>query len=100
MSARITAAAMTALAIGACATAEPKIPVRGATPGYTCTNGGLDQFVGRQATQDLGAEMLRASGSRILRWVRPGMAVTMEFSPERLTVHLDEAGRISGASCG
>lgn len=85
--------------LAACATAEP-IPVHGATPGYTCSDAGLEQFTGRAATQELGAEMLRVSGARTLRWVLPGMAVTMEFSPERLTVHLDSAGRVDRATCG
>ena len=95
--AAIGAAAATAL--GACATADP-IPMHRDTGAYTCQDSSLQQFVGQPATQEVGAQMLRASGARTVRWVRPGMAVTMEFSPERLTVHLDEAGRVQSASCG
>ncbi len=98
MSAPITIATAATLAVSACAAAGP--PQHGATPGYVCSNDGLDRFVGRQASQELGAEMVRTSGARTLRWVPPGTMVTMEFSPERLTVHLDEAGRVQSARCG
>ena len=39
-------------------------------------------------------------GARTLRWVGYGMAVTMDFSPHRLTVYLDKANRVERASCG
>jgi len=94
-----TALTMAAMALTSCATAEP-IPVHGATPGYTCHAIDISQFAGQQATSELGAAMLRASGARTIRWVYPGQAITMEFSAERLTVHLDSAGRVEGASCG
>jgi len=89
------------LALSACATAAPpsEPPVDG-TSGYACRSEGLDRFVGQPATQALGAEMLRVSGARALRWVGHGMAIAMEFSPERLTVHLTPDNRVERASCG
>jgi hypothetical protein len=84
----------------ACSTAPAVIPVHGETPGYICRNDGLDRFAGRPATSELGAEMLAASGSRTLRWVRFGAMITMEFSPSRLTVRLDQQNRIASATCG
>lgn len=99
MNARIALSAM-AVAISACATVEPMPAPPGALPGSTCANAGLEQFQGQPGTQELGAEMLRVSGARTLRWVRPGMAVTMDFRADRLTVHLDSAGRVEHASCG
>jgi hypothetical protein len=99
MSIRIAVAAGAVLAAAACATVQP-IPRHGGSSGYVCNNSGLDRFVGQPATSEVGAEMLRASGARIIRWVRPGQAITMEFSAERLTVHLDANGRVERASCG
>lgn len=99
MSSRIGAATAIALAVSACATAQP-IPPHGGSSGYVCNNSGLGRFVGQPATSEVGAEMLRASGARTIRWVRPGQAITMEFSAERLTVHLDANGRVESASCG
>ena len=44
--------------------------------------------------------MLAATGARILRWVPKGGMVTMDFSPDRLTVQLDGANRVETARCG
>jgi hypothetical protein len=98
MNVRIAIAATCALASASCATAE-QIPVRGETPGYTCSNANIQQFVDRQATAELGAEMLRVSGAGTLRWVPHGAAITMEFRSDRLTVFLDTANRVERLSC-
>ena len=66
----------------------------------TCRNDALAQFTGQTASEDLGRQMLRASGARIIRWVPKGGVVTMDFSPERITVQLDGSNRIERASCG
>ena len=66
----------------------------------TCQNEALAQFTGQTASEELGRQMLRASGARILRWVPKGGVVTMDFSPERITVQLDGANRVERASCG
>ena len=65
-----------------------------------CRNEALSQFTGQPATQELGERMLRASGARTIRWVPQGGVVTMEFSPERITVLLDSSNRVERASCG
>ena len=77
------------------ATADNPPPITG-----TCHNEALDQFTGQPASQELGARMLAASGARILRWVPKGGVVTMDFSPERITVLLDGSNRVERASCG
>ena len=66
----------------------------------TCRSGSLAQFTGQPASQELGARMLAASGAKIIRWVPKGGAVTMDFSPNRLTVQLDGSNRVEHASCG
>ena len=66
----------------------------------SCRNEGLDRFVGRKADQALGAELLKASGAKTLRWGPPGSAMTMDFRPDRLTVSYDEALMVTRASCG
>jgi len=38
--------------------------------------------------------------SQVMRVLRPGMAVTMDFSAERLNIEVDTSGRISRVSCG
>lgn len=45
--------------------------------------------------------MLSVSGARIIRWVRIGEMITMDYSPERLTVRLGPGNRfVTRVSCG
>ncbi|MFZ2996937.1 I78 family peptidase inhibitor [Sphingobium sp.] len=83
-----------ALATGACATMPPQ-GVDGA-----CRNDRLDRFVGHKADANIGAALLAASGAKTLRWGGPGMAMTMDFRPDRLTVSYDAAMVITSARCG
>jgi hypothetical protein len=46
------------------------------------------------------ARLREATRTKSTRLVRPGMVVTMDYIAGRLTVAVDEAGRISRASCG
>jgi hypothetical protein len=94
---RIAIAATGALA-ASCATAE-QIPVRGETPGRTCNDAHIQQFAGRQATSELGAQMLAVSGAGTLRWVPHGTVITMEYRADRLTVFLDPSNRVERLSC-
>ena len=93
------AALFLALPLAACTSAAAEPPVVG-EPLATCRNDPLPSFVGQQATQELGARMLAASGARTLRWVAKGMMVTMDFRGDRLTVYLDGSNRVERASCG
>ena len=88
------------VALSACGTAAPPEPRVIGVGGSVCRPDGLGRIVGHPATQALGAEMLRVSGARTLRWVGHGMMITMEFSPERLTVHLTPDNRVERAICG
>lgn len=65
-----------------------------------CRNEGLDAFVGQKASAQTGAALLKASGAKTLRWGGPGMAMTMDYRADRLTVSYDEAMTITSARCG
>ena len=70
-------------------------------PGSVCTaSGALNSFVGQPASAELGARMMAASRARTLRWVPYGGVVTMDYSPSRLTVRLDQQNRVESAACG
>jgi len=94
-----------ALSLAACSTqpAPPPpgdtTPVHGVTPGHTCNNSNIQQFVGRQRSPDLEAEMLRVSNAAFVRWAPFGTMVTMEYRSDRLTVFLDANDRIVRISC-
>jgi hypothetical protein len=83
------------LLLAACA-ATPAARVTGGT----CHGEALDTFVGREATPTTLAELQRASGAKSMRVVQPGMMITMEFSPERVTVQLAPGNKIERANCG
>jgi hypothetical protein len=87
---------LTSAALTACATSAAAPPA----PGGICSGAHLGQFAGRAATRELGAEVLRVSGARALRWVAHGSMVTMEFSEQRVTVWLTADNRVDRAVCG
>lgn len=91
------------LLLGACATQAPPAaaepPVRGQS-GSLCRSGDYTQFHGRVRSDALEAELKRASGAHVIRWVPPGMMVTMDFREDRMTVKLDARNRILSAGCG
>ena len=97
-----SAVCLFAMVLPACAAAAGpvEIPVRGQTPGFTCRNQGLARSVGRSATPELAAELRRASGAKIVRWVRPGSMITMDYRDDRLTVRVSARNRVIAASCG
>ena len=88
-----------ALLLGGCATAAAEEPQVAGGDGE-CRNEGLAQFTGREATAEVGAEILRVSGARTLQWIEHGMMVTREFNPSRVRVQLDPSNRIESARCG
>lgn len=97
---RTAATAILPLLLAACAGAGGEGPSTASATEGPCRNAGLDRFVGRIATADLATEMLKTSGARALRWGAPGMAMTMDFRPDRLTVSYDEKMAIISARCG
>ncbi len=95
------AALMVPLLLAACTATDGQGPATTpATAEGPCRNEGLDRFIGQTATADLGTQLLQASGARTLRWGAPGMAMTMDFRPDRLTVSYDEKMVITSARCG
>jgi hypothetical protein len=98
-SALATLAAVGALA-GCAATTPPPLgdpPVR--DPEGSCRAEPGQRFVGTRASAETGAQMLAATGARLLRWVPPRTAVTMDFNPSRLTVGYDDNSIITTVSC-
>lgn len=86
------------IAISGCTTAsappqrqEPQPP----TLASTCGADGLQSLVGQPAS--VLQSMRFGTTTRI---IRPGMAVTMDFSPSRLNIEIDTAEVITRVSCG
>ena len=90
--------ALSLVSLAACTSIQPAEPAPPALD--ACLPANLDRFAGQAATGELGARMLASSGKTTLRWVQPGMMVTMDFREDRLTVYLDAANKVERASCG
>lgn len=68
--------------------------------GAACDDRALGQFVGQEPSKENGLKLMGFSRARVLRWVPHGGVVTMDFNPQRLTVQLNEQGRIASTRCG
>ena len=96
---RIALGGAVALALGACATAQPVAPGSGGDPAHACDRSNIEQFVGKSRSSELERQMRHVSHAAVVRWVPRGTAVTMEFRADRLTVFLDENNRVERISC-
>ena len=87
-----------ALVLGACST----VPAEGSEPvsASACKDEALGTFVGQEATEAVGSELLKQSGANALRWVPKDSMVTMEFRADRVTAYLDGANKIERVNCG
>jgi hypothetical protein len=56
--------------------------------------------VGKTASQERGAAILKDSGARTLRWGPPRGAWTMDYRQDRVNVRYDEGMVITGITCG
>lgn len=93
------ACAGAAMALSGCAT-SPGPEDLPAMPEGACSADPVKAFAGRKASAEAGADLLRLSGARVLRWVPPRTAVTMDYRADRLTVGYDDDYTIVRISCG
>jgi hypothetical protein len=68
--------------------------------GGKCRDGTVDGLVGQSYDAKIHNLIQRRSHSSTVRVVRPGQPVTMDYRIDRITVSLDERGRIVSARCG
>ncbi|KLI62998.1 I78 family peptidase inhibitor [Aurantiacibacter marinus] len=90
------------LALAGCvATTQPALgerPVREAD--RQCDASGVQDFIGRSATAQAGAQLLAATGSATLRWGPPRSAMTMDYRTDRVTIAYDDDLVIRRIVCG
>ena len=65
-----------------------------------CDASALESWKGRPYSAVNDAALMQGSNSAELRVIRPGESIAMDFRTDRLTVELDEAGRIVVVRCG
>jgi len=89
----------------ACTTAVPEgegqgtdqVPVAGEA---ACEAAAVQDMVGRQRSDAVGAEAMRRSGAKALRWLEPDSMYTQDYREDRLNIHVDARGRIERLRCG
>ena len=57
-------------------------------------------YIGKPASPDLADSARKAAGAEVVRWLRPGMAVTMEYRIGRLNITIDDKNLVTGINCG
>ena len=95
-------AAMTACATSPSNPGNNEIPPAVQSDGgnYNCENADLAEFAGKTGSTEVYEQARIKANARHVRVVKPGMAVTMDYRIDRLTVMLDDNGRIESISCG
>ncbi|WP_411884812.1 I78 family peptidase inhibitor [Polaromonas sp. YR568] len=96
----ISIVASTSVLVSACGT-----PTTGQAPEPAPVSGRCNaapaQFaVGRNADAALENEARARAGAKTVRTLKPNQIVTMEFNAERLSLSVDDAGRVTRVSCG
>ena len=68
--------------------------------GAVCDAANAQFAVGKTVDQRLGEEARGRAGAAVVRVLRPGQIVTMEFNASRLTLDADAQGVVTRARCG
>lgn len=95
------------LPLAACSSTPPTADIAPTQPkpepaglGSHCHAETLTALSGQMASQEVIDRAVRDAGARTIRVVKPGMAVTMDYREDRVTVRVDEQNKIISASCG
>ena len=91
---RLPMSALLVLSLSGC------IPIPFAYKVTTCRVDGFASLLGREATDATGKEILRVSGARSLRWIKPDEKATPDYNPERVTAWIGGNNLISRLNCG
>jgi hypothetical protein len=94
--------ALAPLLVAACSTvsASKNLASQEQASGGDCRSEGLEGFAGREASAEVGTEILAKTGAKVLRWLKPGQIVTMEYRSDRVNAHLDSSNKIERVNCG
>lgn len=102
MNAKLLTIVVTAIAVSGCSTFQPakKTPEQIAKANYICDAKKLQALIGEQANDNTGKLAMKKSYAKVLRWIPPNSAVTMDFRQDRLNISYDDDMKIQKVSCG
>lgn len=67
---------------------------------YRCDAGPAQPLIGETYSDAVEARARSLSGARLVRTLRPGQVITMEYNPERINLRLDKRDVIESIGCG
>jgi len=91
--------AVGALVLVACTTAPPQDEQVADHGAGTCDAAPVQDLVGRRRSDAVGADALRRSGARTLRWIAPDTAYTQDLRSDRINLETDRSGRVTAVRC-
>ena len=95
--------ALAAAMLTACAQPTPDVPLAPPPPiivaGH-CDEAAAQFTLGKTADAKLADDARARASAQRVRMVHPGQMVTMEFDVTRLTLDVDESGKVVRARCG
>lgn len=100
MSIRLCATASLCALLAACTSMQPESGGPTIAGDGSCRLQGLDWAKGQSATQDVMRRIWKDSGAGLIRPIAPGQAVTRDYRPDRVNVHIDAGNVVSGIDCG
>ncbi len=92
----VPAAALSALLMACTPIQAPQTITTEPTP---CGAEKLAAYIGKADSAAARADIARLSGATTIRWLTPGMAVTMDYRPERLNADIDADGNYTRFHC-
>lgn len=105
---KIILSALATLALAGCAGSQsgrpvetgPREPIDLRDNDDPCGAALVQGYVGLRANDVTRAQVAERSGARTVRWIEPGMAVTLDFRADRLNGELDADGVVTALRCG
>lgn len=91
---------LVAIGLAGCATTGDGAASGKAMTPMMCNADPAQYHVGHDATQAMGAAILKDSGARSLRWGPPNAAWTMDYRQDRVNVEYDGDMKIVRITCG
>ena len=76
------------------------LPAPGGGLVEACDAASSQSLIGQRGNASLAEEARRRSGATVVRFLRPGQIVTMEYRADRLNIVLDRNGRVEAIRCG
>ena len=86
-----------ALLLGGCGPSLADMPP---APTGRCVAEPARGLLGQPYSAALARRVMKQSGARPQRAIRPGQAVTMDYRTDRVDVHVDRDNRITAITCG